>query len=203
METQLTKEIKRGIRFFKPALTTQLRTIRFAEEVWTPTGIVDVIRFEDYIEKDSSFCASIEYERLPEKDKEVMKRCNSGNMGRCKVENETYPNPRCKGCVWHRHCHEIGMLITCYECKISVSDFKSKNGHNFHGNKNYYVVPKDIAKDILPLLPPGIGLIQYNPASKQFRTVKECEFRAVDEATKTRLLYDALKKWVDKFGTQY
>lgn len=31
----------------------------------------------------------------------------------------------------------------CYEVKSSVEDFHSKNGHNFLGDFNYYVMPED------------------------------------------------------------
>lgn len=43
METELTKKMKRGLVGFKPEMPTNMRTIRFAKEVWTPTGIVDFI----------------------------------------------------------------------------------------------------------------------------------------------------------------
>ena len=59
METNLTKKMKRGLSGFKLEMPTNMRTARFAEEVWTPTGIVDFIRFEDYKEKDYSFCSLI------------------------------------------------------------------------------------------------------------------------------------------------
>lgn len=203
METYLTKKMKRGLRYFKPAMPTKMRTVRFAEEVWTPTGIVDVIRFEDYISKDSSYCDLIEYEKHTQKDKDFLFRISNGRVGRCKLEGEQYPNKHCAGCVYHRHVHEIDMLITCYECKISVADFKSKNGHNFHGNHNYYVVPKEIVELVKPLVPEYIGIIQYNSVSDTYRTIKPCVFQEVDDSLKARLLYDALKKWVDKFGDQY
>ena len=47
METELTKKMKKGLASFKLEMPTNMRTPRFAEEVWTPTGIVDFIRFED------------------------------------------------------------------------------------------------------------------------------------------------------------
>jgi hypothetical protein len=34
--------------------------------------------------------------------------------------------------------------ITCYEIKVSESDFNSENGHNFYGDYNYYVFPKEL-----------------------------------------------------------
>ena len=52
--------------------------------------------------------------------------------------------------------------FTCIEIKVSKGDFKSNNGHNFVGDKNYYVVPSDLvefAKDKLKWSK-GIGIIE-------------------------------------------
>lgn len=197
MESELTKKIKLACRYFKPALNTKMRTIRYAEEVWTPTGIVDVIRFEDYIAKDNSYCI-----KTAPTNRDLKEWVNPSALdGKCKVEGLSYKNERCRGCIYQRHIHEIDMLITCFEVKISVSDFKSKNGHNFHGNKNYYVVASSIYKDIESLVPKDIGIIVYNEKSGIMRTKKECVFRNVDDSTKSRLLYDALKKWCDGVQT--
>lgn len=35
-------------------------------------------------------------------------------------------------------------IFSCYEIKSSVEDFNSGNGHNMLGDKNYYVMPKDV-----------------------------------------------------------
>lgn len=195
METQLTKEMKNNVVFFKPALNTKMRTIRYATEVWTPSGIVDAIRFEDYKEKDYSFCALIEYDKFEKQYQQTLKIMSHNKLGECKIQGLTYPNKNCTGCFYNKHCYDIGMLITCYECKITLSDFKSKNGHNFHGNNNYYVVPKELVSKISPLVPKHIGIISYNPVSKQFRIAKKCDFMPVDNETKIKLLYNALGKW--------
>ena len=34
----------------------------------------------------------------------------------------------------------------CYEVKSSIEDFHSKNGHNFLGDFNYYVMPEEVYK---------------------------------------------------------
>ena len=36
----------------------------------------------------------------------------------------------------------------CYEIKSSVEDFNSKNGHNFIGEFNYYVMPEDVYEKV-------------------------------------------------------
>ena len=90
-------------------------------------------------------------------------------------------------------------MTTCFEIKISVSDFKSKNGHNFCGNHNYYVVPLDIYKSIEPLVPTDIGIIVYYPLTQSMRVEKESVFKEVKPVDLVLLLYNALKKWVDKY----
>ena len=196
METQLTKNMKRGIRCFKPEMPTQMRVIRSAEEVWTPTGIVDVIRFEDYKARDYSFCSVIDYEKFDKKWQETWRGMHpEQKLGQCKIQGETYPNKHCKGCFWHTHSYEVGMLITCYECKITLQDFKSEHGHNFHGNKNYYVVPRDLVDKIKDLVPNDIGIIAYFEKTNRFRIIKEAVFKEVEKDVKIQLLYNALGKW--------
>lgn len=192
METELTKNIKRATHFYKPLMNTEMRTIRYADEVWTPSGLVDSIRFEDYKKRDFSYCSKIE-----------MRDCDKNGAyadlldGKCKIKGNTYPCDDCKGCVFKRNGYEIGMCITCFEVKITLSDFKSNNGHNFHGNRNYYVVPKDLVPKVINLIPQDIGLIQYLDKSKTLRLVKECEFKTIDDEIRWNLLYNAMKKWVD------
>lgn len=197
METELTKKMKRGVVFFKPAMSSKMRTIRWANEVWTPSGIVDAIRFEDYVVTDKSVCALIDYQRYDKSFQDRLKAMTNGRVGGCKIQGKNFPNEHCKGCVFKRTHHELGMQITCYECKISVSDFKSPNGHNFHGNKNYYVVPQDIYATIKQMVPANIGIIIYYPKTNTFRIGKECTLANISESLKCQLLYNALKKWCD------
>lgn len=51
----------------------------------------------------------------------------------------------------------------CYEVKSSVEDFRSKNGHNFIGDFNYYVMPKEVYDAIKDELPYHVGV--YCPTS--------------------------------------
>lgn len=41
----------------------------------------------------------------------------------------------------------------CYEVKSSVEDFHSKNGHNFLGDYNYYVMPEEVYEQIKKEIP--------------------------------------------------
>lgn len=182
MESELTKEIKSKLHNFKPVLNSRLRTIKYAEEVWTPTGIVDVIRFEDCIKKDNSYCI----------------KTNDITEEKCKVPGLTFPNPNCRGCVFKRSRYEYGILTTCFEIKITFNDFQSIYGHNFCGNKNYYVVPEYLFKKIEPEVPKNIGIIVYNPDNGRLKTKRESVYTEIENEILVKLLYNSLKKWCDK-----
>ena len=47
----------------------------------------------------------------------------------------------------------------CYEIKSSVADFQSKNGHNFIGDFNYYVMPEDVAESVKEQIPYDVGIL--------------------------------------------
>lgn len=46
----------------------------------------------------------------------------------------------------------------CYEIKSSVADFNAKNGHNFIGDYNYYVMPKEVADSVQGKIPWDVGI---------------------------------------------
>lgn len=47
----------------------------------------------------------------------------------------------------------------CFEVKSCVDDFKSKNGHNFIGDFNYYVMPFDVYEEVESLVPHNVGVL--------------------------------------------
>lgn len=47
----------------------------------------------------------------------------------------------------------------CYEVKSSVEDFHSKNGHNFIGDFNYYVMPEDVYATVSKEIPYNVGVL--------------------------------------------
>lgn len=47
----------------------------------------------------------------------------------------------------------------CYEIKSSVEDFHSKNGHNFIGDLNYYVMPEDVFRVVKDNIPYSVGVL--------------------------------------------
>jgi hypothetical protein len=199
METELTKQMKKASHFYKPLMNIQNRTIRYADEVWTPTGIVDSIRFEDYIVSRVIDCSIINYSKYSKAEMDWMKE-QQRTLGKCKVENKEFPNKECSGCFYKKmEPPVVGMCVTCFECKITLSDFKSIHGHNFHGNRNYYVVPKELAKQIETLVPSDIGIISWvqTDCFAGLRMYRECQSRIITDELKCKLLYNAMKKWCD------
>lgn len=55
----------------------------------------------------------------------------------------------------------------CYEVKSSVEDFHSKNGHNFLGDYNYYVMPEDVFEKVMNEIPYYIGV--FVPDRKHYQ----------------------------------
>ena len=49
----------------------------------------------------------------------------------------------------------------CYEVKSSVQDFHSRNGHNFIGDFNYYVMPEDVYEQVKNEIPHRVGAVSY------------------------------------------
>lgn len=55
----------------------------------------------------------------------------------------------------------------CYEVKSSVEDFHSKNGHNFLGDYNYYVMPGEVFEKVKNEIPYNVGV--FVPDSMHYR----------------------------------
>ncbi|WP_024294986.1 hypothetical protein [Lacrimispora indolis] len=55
----------------------------------------------------------------------------------------------------------------CFEVKSSVEDFHSKNGHNFLGDFNYYVMPEEVYEKVKNEIPYRIGV--YVPDGKNYQ----------------------------------
>lgn len=59
----------------------------------------------------------------------------------------------------------------CYEIKSSVEDFHSKNGHNFIGDFNYYVMPLEVYEKVKDKIPYRVGV--YVPSENGLKSVKK------------------------------
>lgn len=66
----------------------------------------------------------------------------------------------------------------CYEVKSSIEDFHSKNGHNFIGDYNYYVMPEDVYEKVKNEIPFGVGVFVpdgYNRKWYDLKSVKKAK----------------------------
>lgn len=66
----------------------------------------------------------------------------------------------------------------CYEVKSSVEDFRSKNGHNFIGDFNYYVMPEDVFEKVKDEIPWNVGVfvpdgLHYSQEWYDLKSVKK------------------------------
>lgn len=61
-------------------------------------------------------------------------------------------------------------IFRCFEIKISKSDFRSNHGHNFVGNFNYYVMPKELYYEVEKEIPKHIGVYTWN--GRNLRLIK-------------------------------
>lgn len=52
--------------------------------------------------------------------------------------------------------------VYVYEVKSSVEDFHSKNGHNFIGDFNYYVMPIEVFEKVKSEIPYFVGVLSPN-----------------------------------------
>lgn len=62
----------------------------------------------------------------------------------------------------------------CYEVKSSVEDFHSKNGHNFIGDFNYYVMPEDVYEKVKDEIPYKVGVLVPEKKNQNKRVCPLC-----------------------------
>lgn len=208
METELTKEIKMLTHTYRPRMSNSKvgRTIRYADEVCTPNGIVDSIRFEDYVVSRTEDCELINWATYEEPLKQRLQQEAARierTLGECKIFGQSFPNQHCMGCFYRKRGDPvIGMMITAYEVKITKADFFSVHGHSIDnpdfpiGNESYYCLPKDLVPAVIDRIPEHVGVLQY--ANGRLKKIRESKWMEVPEQVKISLLYNALKKWCDK-----
>ena len=88
---------------------------------------------------------------------------------------------------------ENSVIITAFEIKITKSDFKSKFGHNFCGNLNYYVMPKGLFDSVKDYVPDAVGVIQYDAETQRLKQVKKATFMVVTDTRKMWALLNIMK----------
>lgn len=61
----------------------------------------------------------------------------------------------------------------CYEVKSSIEDFNSKHGHNFIGDYNYYVMPKEVYEKVSSKIPYKIGVYIFEESLDKLTSIKK------------------------------
>ena len=90
-------------------------------------------------------------------------------------------------------------IIRCYEVKVTKSDFKSKNGHNFVGHYNYYVIPEELYENVRGLVGTNIGVMVYDGWSISVKkNPKKCELKTELNILKNSMIR-SLNREVNKF----
>ncbi len=81
----------------------------------------------------------------------------------------------------------------CYEVKSSVEDFHSKNGHNFLGDYNYYVMPEEVFERVKNEIPYYVGVfvpykLNYRGKWYDLKSVKKAKRKDRDRPVSEMLL---------------
>ncbi len=81
----------------------------------------------------------------------------------------------------------------CYEVKSSVEDFHSKNGHNFIGDFNYYVMPEEVYATVRNEIPYYVGvfvpeIMNYRGEWYDLKSVKKAKRKDRDRPVSEMLL---------------
>lgn len=81
----------------------------------------------------------------------------------------------------------------CYEVKSSVDDFRSKNGHNFIGDYNYYVMPEEVYASVSHMIPHNVGVlvpdkINYRGSWYDLKSVKRAKRKDRQKSVSEMLL---------------
>lgn len=63
----------------------------------------------------------------------------------------------------------------CYEVKSSAEDFYSKNGHNFIGDFNYYIMPEEVYIAVCLQIPHKVGVYCPTGTCGELKSVKKAK----------------------------
>ena len=213
MKTDLTLEIEKALTTYRPAYMggckislARARHMAFEVPVVCGTsdgGLIDSVEVAEYmIDRQSFYTCCWGFSKKAFDDSVTERHPCTKKL--CQVRNDGCDE---KGCKWNHqgYAQQDEILTICYEVKISKADFRNKNGHNFVGNLNYYVMPMELYKSVKDLIPPDIGVIAYltnikSPYAPRLRKQKECEYRDIGDEAQKWLILSVLKR-MRKTGT--
>lgn len=199
-KTDMTREIEKALRYYAPRElggitinTFRGRSTAFEVPVECGTitaGMVDCVRINEYFgdKERVTVCRCHAWKR--EGIRRIPINCPNGIADSEKTP-ELCNNTKCRWCIWK----EVGrpkVLVQCFEIKVTKADFRSKNGHNFVGNLNYYVIPAELYEGIKDEVPEGVGIILYKTGS--LRRKKDATFKYMTEEDQKWMILNVLKR---------
>lgn len=238
LKTELTKKIERALFDWSPTTIggIKINTMRggFAatevpvENGTTRSGLVDYVWVTECLMDIQTVgkCA-LYFEHRKKTDDTILEfRKNAARRAGCpEADKDEYISGEklCdnKECRCHMNAREARneVLITCVEIKITKSDFKSKHGHNFCGNCNYYAMPKELYPEVKDLIPDGVGVLLFYGAENEeqkkranpftdfsyygIKTKVQPAYKPLDEETQKWLILSVAKRMRKETLTAY
>lgn len=172
-------------------------------------GIVDAMQVNEYFATTTKKSVCLERSRVDReftnqeknilRDFKVHFPCERGYTycRECPIECDV---KSCRRHGFSTRYTDNSLLITCFEIKVTKSDFKSAHGHNFKGNCNYYIMPTAIYKNVADLIPDEIGVILYD-GKGGLRKKIECKLREISAEEKMWAVHAILKR--NRHGCNY
>lgn len=202
-KTEMTRAIERAILDYHPAELSGIKINKFRGEhtaLEVPVkcgtitgGIIDAVRISEYFGdiKQQHVCRPYRWRK---EGVRASIQCPLGkDMTKPLAELCSKTDCRWNGTM-ERGTAKV--LITCFEIKVSRSDFKSAHGHNFIGNLNYYVVPKELHPQVEGLIPEGVGVLLYlhEGIYTGLRMKRKSGFREMTDEEQKWLILSAFKR---------
>ena len=214
-KTDLTLRIEDRLYYYDPETTGGVRINKFRRHyigyevpVLTGTtsgGLVDCVRIDQTLiegEKSRACSVGLHPDWYKKHNPNVINyiKCSKGYS-----EIDEFPEYcSCTECNTNTILknYDNDICVTCYEIKISKTDFHSSHGHNFCGNANYYVMPQELYNEVKKEIPEDIGVIVYRctDTTESLRRVKECTYKQLDAESHRWMLINVMKKlhcWKD------
>lgn len=169
----------------------------------TADGLVDLMRVDEILVngRKSFYCGPGHHKEWYLKNNpKVLTYIQGNECGITSIEDlPEYCD--CATCTARTYSHQYDneICITAFEIKVTKSDFHSPHGHNFCGNANYYVMPKELYAKVKDEIPEDIGVIVKETTKNgtdRLRRVKECQFRHMLDCDMKWKLLNILKKQV-------
>lgn len=199
-KTDLTRDIEKALRYYAPrelgGISINMfrgRSTAFEVPVECGTntaGMIDCVRINEYFGDKESVRACRCHTWKRDGIRRIPINCPKGI-----ADSEKTPE-LCDitSCRWNI-VKELGrpkILVQCFEIKVTRADFRSKNGHNFVGNLNYYVAPAEIYDSIKDDVPEDIGIILYKTGS--LRRKKDATFKSMTDEDQKWMILNVLKR---------